>query len=449
MTDVALPRAGRGMRARLQGSAVVDGLLGKAGELAAQALMIAVLPRALGPVDYGTFALCLSIVTLASSSIAIGGPTLMSRFVPAAAPAQRDAVARALAMRVGRWRVLGLVVAALAAVVLALTLPGSFPAVLTALVTIALALDVMATLAFQIALGMGRTAMWSNRFGVQNLALVLAAAAGYALAGVQGAVAGILVASAMTLAWGWIAVWPRLQAAPRDAEIPPGAMRFGSTYAASNLLVMLEHRGGVIAVSLLAASTVQAGFAAIALGVALAGTYVITQVYIVHLPGLVEGKGMSVDEPEAEATLRRLTVRFIAVVAPLAVLGVVALHDLLPLVVGQRFRGAEPAIAIALATLPVVPLAGNAGQVAALRLLMRPRFLTALGGAVGFVITALLAVPHFAAAGAAAALLAGGICTALSAFFLIPRAISPLLMATGMAASGAVVLTALLTGSIG
>src|SRR3954451_7930512 len=230
MTEVALQRAGRVIRGRLQGSVVVDGLLGKAGELAAQAVMIAVLPRALGPVDYGTFALCLSIVTLAASSIAIGGPTLMSRYVPAAAPARRDAVARALALRVGRWRVVGLVAAGLVAVVLTLTMPGSFPAVLTALVTVALALDVIATLAFQIALGMGRTAMWSNRFGAQNLALVVTAVAGYALAGVNGAVGGILVASATTVVWGWAAVWPLLTAAPKDAEIPSGAMRFGSTY---------------------------------------------------------------------------------------------------------------------------------------------------------------------------------------------------------------------------
>src|SRR4051812_19488933 len=109
MAQAAAARAARLVPSRLQGSAVVDGLVGKAGELTGQALLLVLLPRVLGPVDYGTFALALSIVTLSSASIAIGGPTLMSRFVPAASPATRDAVAFALVRRVGRWRTLGLV----------------------------------------------------------------------------------------------------------------------------------------------------------------------------------------------------------------------------------------------------------------------------------------------------------------------------------------------------
>src|SRR4051794_30744943 len=236
MADVAAARVARLYPSRLQGSPVVDGLVGKAGELTAQALLLVLLPRLLGPVDYGTFALALSIVTLSSSAIAIGGPTLLARFVPAASPAPRDAVALAIVMRVTRWRVVGVVVISIAAAVLAIAAPDPFPPLLTALVVIALALDIAATMAFQVALGVGHTAMWSNRFGAQNLIVVLGAIAGHALAGMTGAVAGIVVASASTLAWGWVVVGPRLVAAPRGAEIPPGALRFGSHYAASNLL---------------------------------------------------------------------------------------------------------------------------------------------------------------------------------------------------------------------
>jgi O-antigen/teichoic acid export membrane protein len=449
MADVAAARAARIFPSRLQGSAVVDGLVGKAGELTSQALLLVLLPRLLGPVDYGTFALVLSIVTLSSSSIAIGGPTLMSRFVPAASPAERDAVALALALRVGRWRTLGLVAAALGAAVLVLTQPDSFPPLITALVVLALALDVTATLAFQVSLGMGRTAMWSNRFGVQNLVVVIGAIAGHAVAGVTGAVAGIVVASATTFAWGWLAVGPRLAAAPRNGEIPPGALNFGGYYGASNALNMVVQRGVVVAVSLLAASKVQTGFAAIAAGFALAGIYVISQVYAVHLPGLVAGRGLSSTEPEAEAAVRKLSVRMLAVVAPVSVLAVVALDQLVPLVVGDRYSGAEAAIAVALAALPLAPLTACAGQVAALRLYTTRRLAMAAAGAAAFLVTAPLAIPAFDAAGGSAALLAGGVATALSALVAVPGALNIRLLAAGFAASGAVLLTGVMAGALG
>jgi O-antigen/teichoic acid export membrane protein len=449
MADVAAARVARLDPRRLHGSPVVDGLVGKAGELTAQALLLVLLPRLLGPVDYGTFALALSLVTLSSSTIAIGGPTLLARFVPAASPATRDAVALALVMRVTRWRVLGVAAAAIAATVLAIADPEAFPAEITALVVVALALDIGATMAFQVALGMGHTAMWSNRFGAQNLIVVVGAIAGHAVAGMTGAVAGIVVASASTLVWGWVVVGPRLADAPRGAEIPPGALRFGSHYAAANLLTMLQQRGAIVMVSLLAASSVQTGYTAIAVGVALAGIYVIAQVFAVHLPSLVEGRGLSADEPEAEARVRHLAVRFLVVVAPLAVLAVLALDQLIPLVVGDRFRGAEAAIAVALAALPLAPLTANAGQVAALRLYARRRLAIAAAGALAFAITAVLAIPAWEAAGGTAALLAGSAATALAALVAVPGALSMRLLVGGFASCGAVLLTGVLAGAIG
>ncbi len=448
MADLVVQRTGGGLSPRrLSGSALLDGLLGKAGELTTQVLLILLLPRVLGPVDYGTFALALSIVTLGSSSLAVGGPTLMSRFVPAAAPAERDAVARALLFRVGRWRVLGMAGAGVVAALLVLLFPDRFPAVLTGLIALALVLDITATLSFQIALGMGRTAMWSHRFGVQNALVVAAALVGHALGGSQGAVAGIAVASGLVLVWGWASVGPRLRAAPADAELPSGALRFGARYAISNVLTMLVHRGAIVAVSLLAASSVQTGFAGLAVGVALAGTYIVMQVFAVHLPSLVEGTGESAIGPGPEESVRKLAARSLVFVVPLAVLAVVAIEELVPLAVGDRYKGAEAAIAVALAALPFAPLNAVAGQIAALRLHAGARVVTAAAGAGAFVLTAALAVPHFEAAGGAAALVAGTAATALTSLAAIPGALNSRLATAGVAGSGAVLVAGLLTGA--
>ncbi len=448
MADLVVQRTGGGLSPRrLSGSALLDSLLGKAGELTTQALLILLLPRVLGPIDYGTFALALSIVTLGSSSLAIGGATLMSRFVPAAAPAERDALARALLLRVGRWRLFGMAGAGVVAALLIALFPDRFPAVVTGLIALALALDITATLAFQIALGMGRTAMWSHRFGVQNALVVAAALAGHGLGGSKGAVAGIAVASGLVLVWGWTSVGPRLRAAPAGAELPAGALRFGTRYAASNVLTMLVHRSAIVAVSLLAASSVQTGFAGLAVGVALAGTYVVLQVFAVHLPSLVEGTGESAIGPRAEQSVRTLAARSLMVVVPLTILAVVAIEELVPLAVGDRYKGAEAAIAVALAALPFAPLNAVASQVAALRLHAGARVITAASGAGAFLLTAALAIPPFQAAGGAAALLAGTGTAALTSLVAIPGALNGRLATAGVAGSGAVLAAGLLTGA--
>ena len=282
---------------------------------------------------------------------------------------------------------------------------------------------------------------------MQNALVVAGALAGHALAGSRGAVAGIAVASGLVLVWGWASVGPRLRAAPADAELPPGALRFGTHYAISNVLTILVHRGAIVAVSLLAASSVQTGFAGLAVGVALAGTYVVAQVFAVHLPSLVEGTGDSTIGPGPEESLRRLAARSLVVVVPLALLAVVAIEELVPLAVGDRYSGAEAAIAVALAALPFAPLNAVAGQVAALRLQAGARLVTAVAGAGAFLLTAALAIPPHQAAGGAAALLAGTAATALTSVAALPGALNARLAIAGLAGSGAVLGAGLLTGA--
>src|SRR5206468_238314 len=225
----------------------------KGAEFMSQAGLMLVAPRVLGPRDYGTFALTLAVVGIVSSSLTFGGPTIVSRFVPAAAPHERAAVARALTVRLGWWRAIKLAGLCLVAVAMITIAPERFPAGLTLLVLAALALDTLAALGFQIALGLGHTGVWSARWAIQNSVLIIALVVGYTAWGVNGAVAAIAVSSGCMLAWAVVLLGHRLAAAPSGAPLPERLLRFAALQGVGSLLSLAVMRGGVVAVALLAA----------------------------------------------------------------------------------------------------------------------------------------------------------------------------------------------------
>jgi len=186
----------------------------KAAEVATLAALVTVVPRVLGPGDYGTLAIAMSVVAVGSLALSAGGPTLMSSYLPRVPAERRPALARSLGVRVARWRLLASAAIALLAVGLCVAAPDTFPAVVTLLVALALVLELAATLAFNIVLGLGRSRLWSFRYPVQNLVLIVAAAGFGALAGPEGAVAGVALAAAAALAVGGAAIAGPLRRAP-------------------------------------------------------------------------------------------------------------------------------------------------------------------------------------------------------------------------------------------
>jgi O-antigen/teichoic acid export membrane protein len=247
---------------------VVASLAGKAAEAVTLLLLATVVPRVLGPADYGRFAVALAVVAIGAVAMTLGGATLLARYVPAAAAGGRGALARALSVRLARNRAVLFAVLTVIATALVTWDPARFPPLLTALVLIARALNVVATLALQADLGLGHAGAWCARYPLQNAVLVVAAIVLYDAAGATGAVAAIVVSAAVAFGLGVVAVTPLLRRRFPPVAVPEGALRFGLLKATSGALVQVGQRGGVIAVALLAASSVQTGFAALAIGVA-------------------------------------------------------------------------------------------------------------------------------------------------------------------------------------
>jgi GT2 family glycosyltransferase len=260
--------------------------------------------------------------------------------------------------------------------------------------------------------------------------LVLATRAGHA-----AAVGAVAVASGAALVVGAAAAVPPLVRARRGAPVPPGAFRFGFIQGVAGVLVQLVHRGGVAAVALLAASSRQTGFAGLAIGLALAATYAVWQAFALQLPRLAVGA--AADPGGAEAAAERLAWTSLLVVGPVAVAGAAVLEPALPLLAGERFRGAEAALVPALALVPLAPLTALLTQSTALRLRPDVRLRASAVGAAVFVVAAGAAVPPLGAAGATTALLAATLGGALASVVLLPGSASRRVIAGAVGAAAA------------
>jgi len=403
---VAVPRRA------LAGSAA-----GKALEALTLAGLVLLVPRALGPADYGGFAVALAVATGIATATGIGGPALFARVLASLDASGRRDVARALALRVGRTRLLLLIALAAAAAVAGLLAPGDVGALQVALVAAAALLGAAASLLSQLALGLDRTAAWNLRYPLENGVIVATALLLYPAIGLDGALAAIALGAAAALALGIASTWPALRDAHGGAALPAGALRFGRLQAAGGALTQTIHRGAAPACA--GAGAVAIGHAAIAAGAALAITYAVLQTLLVALPGAVRADAH--DRAGAEAVLRRTAALCAAVLVPVCALVALAAEPLLAAALGEGFRGAADALRIALAAAALAPLWALANQLAALRNRPGASLAGAAAGAVTFTLIALVTVPSHGAAGAASAMLAG-VAAATAATFAALRA---------------------------
>lgn len=405
-------------------SSVIASVVGKSTEMVTLALLAVVVPRVLGAEDYGAFAVPLTVVTLGSLALTLGGPTVMTRYVPAAAPDQRLAVAKAIGARLARGRAVQLGVVALVTAGLVMARPATFPPRTTSLVVIALALNVAATLALQVGLGMGRAGAWSARYPLHNAALVAMVLVLHGQGRIGGVVA-ILVAGAITAAFAFVVTVPLLRTPTPPVALPVGAVRFGAYQAVGAALVQTFHRGGVLAVAVLVGSRIESGHTALATGITLGITYAVLQTFTVSLPHVVETApdGTPADPEAAEEVLRRLATGLVLVLVAATAVTAPLLDELVPRVFGTDYLGAVDAFGPALALVALAPVSSYLTQVASLRL--RPD-VPALAGAVGagvFLVFAVVAVPAWEAAGATAAALAAGIASAGTALVALRGAV--------------------------
>jgi O-antigen/teichoic acid export membrane protein len=119
-----------------------------------------------------------------------------------------------------------------------------------------------------------------------------------------------------------------------------------------------------------------------------------------------------------------------------------------PVVFGEQFEGAETAMVIALAMLPLAPLTAITTQTAALRLRPGLRVCATGAGVSAFAVTAVLAVPHWEAAGGTTALLTGVAVSVLVSRLMFPEVIDRRLLAAALSGSALLLGLAAATGAV-
>jgi O-antigen/teichoic acid export membrane protein len=427
--------------ARMRAS-VFGSFAAKAVELVTMVLLATLVPRALGPEAYGRFAVPLTVVTLGSLAMSLGGPTLLARYVPVAPPEERLALARAIGARLARGRALQLAAVAAAAAIACLVGPDQLPVTDTAIVVLALALGVAASLALQVPLGLGRTGPWAVRYPIQNTVLIVAVLLLHRSTVVDGGLVAILLATLVTASFAVMVLWPILRVPSAPVAIPDGALRFGALHGAGAALLQVVHRGGVVLVAVLAGESSEAGYTALATGLGLGVTYAVLQAFTVSLPHLA-ASGTAADD--AEPMLRRLATGLLAVLLPGALLVAVGIDRLVPMVFGDDYEEAVAAFGPVLAIIVLAPLGSLLVQVAALRLRPEVALANGVAAAAAFVAVGIAAVPAWGAAGGTLAALAGITVGTVASLRLLPGASSGRLTAGSLLGAAAVLAVAALS----
>lgn len=415
-------------------------LQGKTLEIVTQVGLITLLPRLLGPAPFGRLMLAIAVVTVGTALISLGAPSAFARFLPAEPEERRSAVARAMTLRLLKVRAGQLVLAAVVGVLLLLSVPERAAPADLALVYVALVLEVAAMLAAQIALGMGRTWIWSFRLVARNTGFLVAVPVLFALAGPIGVLLGVVAGAAVGAAFAVAAIRGLVRHTGPRGEIPPGSDRYGIITGLSAVLSQLTYRGPVLAAALLAGSAVETGYAGLAGGIAMAMMFAVREIFTVSLPELVEHWGR--DRAQARRVLDRIGWRAEWVLITAGLAGALMLERALPLVAGASYAGAVGALLPVVALLPLLPAATVAAQMAALSLKPERALLMYAAGLVAFTATAVWLVPVWGALGASLALLVAVAASGGVAALIFPEAVRPRLLMAGLAGAVAVLILA-------
>ena len=376
-------------------------LVAKWAELVTQALLLLVVPRALGPDAYGQFAVAFAAVSVVSLGLGLGAPLAAIRYVPAATPEERSGRARAVAASIAASRVRAL--AALTVAALAIAPPVlDVPLPVTLAVCAAAWFSVASSVVSQLALALGRTRVWNARFPLENALVVAAVPAGYAAGGSDGAIYGLALATAATLALLSPRLARDLRGAPRTDGLPSGAAAYARVQTVSVVLSTLVIRGGPLAMALAGASSTATGYAAIATGIGAAGATSMMSLLGVQLPRLVS-QPRDVAEDDAQRSAWAAIAIAIAAAVPVALFAEPALEVAL----GDEFAAARDAVVLALPSVPLGAALGHLWLLTNLRLRVGVLAGGWAAGALAFAAVAALTIPAIDARGASIALSCG------------------------------------------
>ena len=334
--------------------------------LAAAALFALMVPRVMGPFEFGRYALIMSVALWFAMSSGLGATSMMTRIAPAfVARDDRASLGKLLTNLLALRAMTGMA----AAVLYLLLTKGWFPELdLVALVFVAGAVwsRTVANPCYSLFLGLNQASRWGlgdllRRWLTLGFTLI-----GFMLAGLRGACLGVLGANVIVLLVGFWWGRPYLRWSELRPDLPflKPFLRIGAPFAAGNLLLALAQRSGEPLVRLITTSYSQVGYFSVAYDGFLAGAHAIWQIMLAFAPLLVTMRAQDRLD-DVRRWLERL-VTLAVVVSAFALMATLFLAgDLVPLVLGPAYS--PVAIHLVPMALALVALSiGCAGRVTAL-----------------------------------------------------------------------------------
>ncbi len=380
--------------------------INKAIQLIGGALWALIVPRWMGPDNYGKFALAMSLSLLLWWVGDLGGLEVFGRHIPPLLEKDPDRAHELFGQSF------------VVRVIIALSLPLFMLAVgpmiapwLTgwpaALVGMAAGLHIVSWTSFHLLYARKEMGKWATELSwrlMTQLPLVLLAGK-YSLTAQMAAYTANEVIY-LTIAIWWTRDWFRWKwLRPRLGLLRP-YVRMAMGFWATNVGLILLFRTGTLLVQLLTGNSAQVSFYDLALTVFFLVYTIIDQLIRSFLPTVTEfHEGGQQDR--VGRWLQTLT-RWGAALAVVAVIGVQYTADwILPLILGSAYGEAATVLRVMLLSLPALVLVGVGAVAAAVHQSPRVKLIAIAVGAIAFWGSALYVTPRYGAVGAAWALTLG------------------------------------------
>ena len=278
-------------------------------------------PRLMGPEQYGRYALATSVAFWLALVSGLGLVNATTRYLPQLLARGDTPALHRLIGNLFTLRVVSGLVAALVYLAVGLLWWRDLDPLVPALIAVAVWAQGLSNYLFSLFLGFNQAACWAMGDTVRRWLLLALVLPGYHLGGLRGAAAGVLLTELAALALG-LAWSPRLRG--RGVLKPDGRflapyLRFGLTSLVTQLLLIAFLGSGEILVRTFSGPYVEVGYFSLAHGAYLVVATTLPQLMLAFLPLL----GQLRDAGHA-TELARWNSRLVRVLAAAGVLGVFA-----------------------------------------------------------------------------------------------------------------------------
>lgn len=389
----------------------------RGGDVLGVLAFAALVPRLLGPANFGRFSLLISVAQWFLLLSGLGSTQLTGRFVPVMLLRDQRADARRLFGNLLAVRLLSGPVAAVFCLVLLRLWLRDLSLALLAPVAATVALRSISSVPFAFFLGLNQAARWGAGELARRWSALLLVVAGTAWLGVRGACLGLVLSEIVVLALGlrWSRAHLSLADVRLERDFIAPYLRYNALFFAGNLLFALCHRGGEALVRATGADYTQVGYYGVAAAAHVAAAHAVWQVLMAFLPLLSRLRARGQKDAAGEWASRLLKMHIAGSVV-LAVGAQLLGADVLRLVAGPAFVPAAPLLVPVSVTVLAYGV-GGVGRLMALAL-ERPRIAFAAAFAQAAALVS-LGLPLAARSGAFGVALAVAAATAIHATVLM------------------------------